>query len=66
VDGFLCSQDPQDIADHIIQVLLNEQVQIKMGIMARKKIIDNFDDKKRINPILSLITNYEKPMSLFD
>ncbi len=59
VDGFLCSQDPQDIADHIIQVLLNEQVQIKMGIMARKKIIDNFDDKKRINPILSLITNYE-------
>jgi len=59
VDGFLCSQDPKDIADHIIQVVLNEEVQIKMGIMARKKIIDNFDDKRRINPILSLITNYE-------
>jgi len=57
VNGFLAKQTPEDFAKYINILLDDDDLRIRMGKEARKIIIDKFNDKDRMIPILHLIEN---------
>lgn len=56
-NGYLAEQTAKDIAKYIIHLLSDETSRKEMGKNARETIINNFNDKDRMAPILDLIIN---------
>jgi len=55
VNGFLVDQEANAIAEKIMEFLNNDDLRIKMGINARNTIIEKYNDKDRMTPIIDLI-----------
>ena len=55
VEGFLCKQEPEDLAKYVIQLLLNEPLRQNMGRAAREKVKNHFNDEGRMDVVLELV-----------
>jgi glycosyltransferase involved in cell wall biosynthesis len=56
VDGFIVNQEAEAIAQKLEYLLTSHEVRIKMAHAAREKIKSSFDNKHRMQPILSTLT----------
>ena len=56
VEGFLCKQEPEDLARYIIQLLLDEALRQHMGRAAGEKVRKHFNDEGRMDVVFELIT----------
>lgn len=60
INGFFCAQDEKEIAKYIKILLSDDEKLSRMSNMARKTVLEKFDDKNRLDVIIDLINNKYK------
>ena len=61
VDGIITEQNSNSFADAIISLLQDEKTRLTLAFNARDKIVNNFNDKNRMDSIIEKISDrYDK------
>ncbi|MCD4824810.1 MAG: glycosyltransferase family 4 protein [Phycisphaerae bacterium] len=58
INGLLVEQNPLAIADAIVKLLSDKDKLKKMGLKSRQKIVDCFNNEKRMQKLLGLINDF--------
>lgn len=58
LNGYIVKLNPKEFAKKIVYLLKNDDLRINMGIHAREKIIEEFNNEDRINRLYMYYKNY--------